>query len=242
MPYCPRCGVEVDYNITECPLCSFSIPEIPYEVDIKKEEIELKNYYEELKVFKQLRKKRGKAIAFIVIVLIVIFTGFNNTMQDWYANGQLTFSPYVLSSLGMFIGILICLFGFIKNWKAIFLFLFCLTVPFLFSLDLYRGEITWFWTAGLPITISSFTLVFLPAIIIKNHRKGGLFASGVVLTAGALLSILVELILDLNSGNIELTWSFQASITAGSLAFIFLLARKIIRQSSFKKLKRYFHF
>jgi len=242
MPYCPRCGVEVEHDITECPLCSFSIPEVPNVVDIKKEEIELKNYYAELRELKKLQKKRGKAIAFTIIILAVIFVGFNNAMQDWYGNGRLTFSPYVLSSLGLFICILICLFGFIKNWKKIFLFLYITSSAFLFSIDYYNEVLAWFWTAALPISTATFGLVFLVAYIITRGKPGGLNNGGIIFTGIAILIILIELILDLHYGQLKLTWSIQVFITASSLAIIFLLARKIVHKSSFKKLKRFFHF
>lgn len=242
MPYCPRCGVEVEHDITECPLCSFKIPVIPNIVDVKKEEIELKNYYEELSELKKLRKRRTKGVVFIILVLAVIFAGFNNTMQDWYANGELTFSPYVLSSLVGFIGILICLFGFIKDWKKIFLFLFFLSSAFLFSIDFYQDGIQWFWSMALPITASSFGLVFLVSYIIKSRKPGGLYNSGIIFTGIAVLIILIEIILDLNQGGLKLTWSIQVFITAFSLALIFLLARKMVHQNSFKKLKRFLHF
>ena len=28
MPFCPKCGVEIDYNINNCPLCTFKMPAI----------------------------------------------------------------------------------------------------------------------------------------------------------------------------------------------------------------------
>jgi Kef-type K+ transport system membrane component KefB len=142
----------------------------------------------------------------------------------------------------MSIGILICLFGFIKAWKKIFLFLFCLTSAFLFSIDYYNNGTNWFWPMALPITTVTFGLVFLAALLIKNKKPGGLYNSGIIFTGIAVLIILIELILDLNSGEVNLTWSIQVFITAFSLALVILIARKMIHNSSFKRLKRFLHF
>lgn len=242
MPYCPRCGVEVDYNVTECPLCSFGIPQIPNTIDIKKEEIELKNYYAELRELKKIRKKRRKGVFFAILIISIIFAGINNVIQDWYANGALIFSPYVLSSLGLLTGILICLFGFIKDWKKIFIFLFCITLAFLFSIDMYSGKIEWFLTLALPIASASFGLTFGVSYLIYRKKPGGLNNSGIIFTGISILIILLELIIDLYMGELHLTWSIQVFVSAFSLAMIFLLARKIVHGKSFRQLKRFFHF
>jgi hypothetical protein len=242
MPYCPKCGIEVEYGVYECPLCSFEIPEIPHEMDVKKEEIELKNYYAELKELKKRRKKGTKRVTFLVIILLIAFAGFNNAMQDWYTNNSLTFAPYVLSSLGLITGIVICIFGFIKNWKLVFLFLFVITTVFLYSIDRYAGGIDWFFTLAVPAVSSAFGILFLTVFLIKTRSRGGFYNGGMIAAAVAVLSILAEIILDLNFGELKLTWSIQVSVTAFITAIVLVFARYLVNNNVFKYLKRYFHF
>ncbi|HAK45660.1 MAG TPA: hypothetical protein DCO79_07050 [Spirochaeta sp.] len=242
MPYCPKCGVEVDHGTECCPLCSFSIPEIPFETDIKKEEIELKNYYEELKQLKDARKKKTRSVFFIIIILIVIGTAFNNAMQDWMSNNELTFSPYVMSSLGLFIICLIVIFGFIRRMKFVFPLLFLSSSVFLFSLDIFSNGIEWFWTLGLPLTTLSYGIVFITAIIIRKKKPGKLYSGSIILGFAAVLLVLMDSIINLYYGELMLSWSLNALFPIGSLALLLILGKALISGKTFKKLKRYLHF
>ena len=242
MPYCPKCGIEVDYGIVECPLCSFSIPEIAQEHDILSEDVELKNYYDELKQIKARRKLRTRQIAFIIILLIAIGAAFNNTMQDWITDHKLTFSLYVLSSLGLFTVVLISVFGFIKGWKKNLTVLFIAASAFLFSIDYYQGSPSWFLPLGLPIAVLGCGMFLLTKLIINKLKPGRLYSGSIILGSASISLILLELIIDLHSGKIALEWSLQSLVPLGSLALLFILGRVLINRDFFSKLKRYMHF
>lgn len=242
VPYCPKCGIEVDYGIVRCPLCTFVIPEIPPEHDILSEDIELKNYYDELKIIKSRRKHRTKQITFIIILLIAIGAAINNTMQDWLIDHTLTFSPYVLSSLGLFTVFLISIFGFIKGWKKNLITFFLAITAFLFSIDFYAGGLDWFLPLGLPITVLGAGLYLITRVIINKLKPDKLYGGSLLLGVTAILLILLELILDFYSGEIKLEWSIQSIVPLGSLALLFILGRALINRDFFSKLKRYMHF
>lgn len=241
MPYCPKCGVEVDFKIKTCPLCAFEIPEVPHEHDYPNEEIELKNYYEELKVLKKKSRKRSRQILFIVILLVTIAAAVNNTMQDWLRNNELTFSPYVLSSIGLFIIYLLPVFGFIKDWKKILTLLFIGSTAFLFSIDFYADGLEWFVPVGLPLTVLSIGMLFLIMLIIKKKKPGRLYSGSIILGAASVLLIILETVIDHYLGEFKLEWSLQALVAMGSLSLLLILGRVLINRDAFAKLRRYMH-
>ena len=242
MPYCPKCGVEVEHGILKCPLCSFDIPEIPHEDEQMHEELELKNYYTELHNLKKKSRRRAKQIAFIVIIFGAIGAAFNNTMQDWLGNNRLTFSPYVLSSIGVFILYLISIFGFIHGWKKNLLFLSLGTTAFIFSIDFYSDGLGWFLPLGLPICILTFGLIFATAIIIRKLKPGKLYSISIISAAAAIEVILLELIIDISLHNIRLQWSLQALVPLVSISLLCILGKSLEKHDIFAKLKRYMHF
>ena len=241
MPYCPKCGVELNHGIHECPLCSFDIPDIPEEIEPIAEEVELRNYYTELHQLKKKNRKRSKQIFFIIIFLGAIGAALNNTLQDWLGNNRLTFSPYVLSSIGVFILYLISIFGFIRGWKKNLLFLFLGTTAFLFSIDFYNEGMNWFLPLGLPASVLTFGLIFFTALLIRKIKPGKLYSGSIILAVAALHIIILEIIIDINFGKLNLEWSLNALIPLVSLSLLLVLGRAMINHDVFAKLKRYMH-
>ena len=242
MPYCSKCGIEVDNSIRNCPLCDFPIPEIPTIIDVQKESIELRNYYDELKKLKKIRKRRVKNIIFFIFMLGIIYTAVTNASQDFYLNGRLTFSRYVLSATVLFTMVLLCLFGYLKKWSAILIFLSAGTCAFLFSLDAFEGGLSWFFPLGLPVLLLSMALIIIPVLIIKKVNRGRVFALGVILASIAAFTIFLEIVIDLFFGELRLSWSIQTFIFIFSLGLIILFSKKIFHSKLRKKMKRFFHF
>ena len=243
MPYCPRCGVEVDKEIRECPLCSFEIPLVEEEPEAPTEEIELKNYYNELQNLKKTRRKRAKQFTFTVILLGSIAAVVNNTLQDYLGNNSLTFSPYVISSISLFLLFMLPVFGLIRGWKKIILLLGIGTAGFLLSIDFYSHGIEWFPLLGFPLTILTFGSLFLIMLLIKKIKPGKLYSTSIILGAVSVFMILVELIIELYlGGGVKLDWSLQALVAAGSLALLMILGGLMRKKHTFAKLKRYLHF
>lgn len=95
MPYCPRCGVEIEERLDRCPLCDTSIPkEVRLELEgsamFPEEVIEPKPMYRELTL-----KKKRILVSSLIIVLglfpIAITAGI-----DIVSSGAITWSYYVI--------------------------------------------------------------------------------------------------------------------------------------------------
>ena len=171
MPYCPKCGVEVDYFIKECPLCDFDIPLI-----VPKEKG--KDYMKE-PPFKfpnpenfnpgyivDFKRKTFWAITFFFLFNILVLIGLQ--IKDLKLNiGQVYFCIMLLSIWFY----LMMFFGFIEN-KKIMIFGF-IANTFLFSLLidlLYRG-LGWFSPVFVPSIILGSLILIITFIIILKKKK-----------------------------------------------------------------------
>ncbi len=96
MPYCPRCGVEIEDRLERCPLCETPIPhavrdaEKAHERDFPKDVIRPKPMYRELSD-KEKRVLVTGLIAFVGLFPIAITMGL-----DLLRSGRVTWSYYVL--------------------------------------------------------------------------------------------------------------------------------------------------
>ena len=62
MPYCAKCGVEVENGVKNCPLCKFPIPDILSGEEKKDENIQ------KLKIYTEKSFKREKIKFFILFL------------------------------------------------------------------------------------------------------------------------------------------------------------------------------
>lgn len=241
MPYCPKCGVQVETRHTNCPLCSFPIPNIEESEEnaIKRDQHLLNRYKikqaDNRKRWKEARVFVYMGIAFSLVVLSVIFG-----IQDYYFSGALGWSQYVIASNLAVVVFLFFLLRFIPGFLPNFIGLGITTGGFLYILDGIDGTIGWFWNLGLVICINTMIWLFILRLIIRHTHRRGLNIPAYTLGAGALASISLEIIRDLYHGvSLHLTWSIPVIITlvplAGFLFFLHLLISPRIREKFMRK-------
>ncbi len=243
MPYCPRCGVQVEADRKFCPLCSFPIPDVGEsgEEPGKRDNYLLNRYRikqaENKKRWKEARVFVYMGTTFSLIVLSLIFG-----IQDYYFSGELSWSRYaIISNLAVVTGIFF-LFRFIPFFLFNFLGLGLTAGGFLYALDSFNGKINWFWDFGLVICLNTMVWSLVLRLILHHTRRRGLNIPAYSLFAAALACISLELIRDLYHGvNLHLIWSIPVITVivplGGLLFFLHLLISPRIRD----KLIRKFH-
>jgi hypothetical protein len=243
MPYCPRCGVEVDYEIKKCPLCEFDIPPIPRNDPLARMEVsQFRNYYVELREEKKRRVRKVKLVVFLILTGLSLYSVLQVGFLDWIADRSMSFSPYVMSSLILFIVILYILFGYARKGKHVFSILFLFVSAFLLSLDLYDSSQRWFWDMGFPLTIASLGIAFAVSQIIKRVKKIWQYGLAAILAGGGLLCFFVEMIIDLKiNGEFTMNWSGQVLFFTLPLALIFIVLKLILPTRIADSFRRYFH-
>ncbi|MCP3899769.1 MAG: hypothetical protein GY707_08680 [Desulfobacteraceae bacterium] len=170
MPYCPKCGVETDYNIASCPLCDFNIPAMDQteknhniigESPIKFPEPENFNpgYIVDFK------RKTFYAITTLLLLNAIVFITFN--ISTFRLNTKVFIIILFVLSIWFY---LMLLFGMISNKKIIIFGLVSNTFFFTFLIDLYYVGLGWFLPVFLPSTILGAIILIIIAIRIRLKK------------------------------------------------------------------------
>ncbi len=215
MPYCSRCGVEVDEGVEVCPLCGTPIQQLENEkpVTIKKRypDIPIK---EDKKYNRTEKEKRSLAIEIITISLLVPF--LLTLFIDLIVNHTVTWSRFSILVL-FFVWIITVTPLFIPK-KPIFIVLAEVTavLSFLALLDYFTDwKIEWFINYALPIIIVTILIASLVVFVsLLAKVKGANIAAYILFGIGALIFAL-EIIIER-----KITWSLfvlTPTVVIGSL-------------------------
>lgn len=237
MPYCSRCGVEVDVDVKKCPLCSTEIQ------ILDSEELQLGKYPDKAAPYSHApkrNKKEKRRMAAIFVTFGLLIPASIAIVADYVINGSITWGTYTISSLiYIWVLILLPLLYYKKPVLTIFSYYFS-TLFFMYSIDSFNGDIFWFQGLALPIiTITACLIVF--NIFISRHSK----IKGINILSYIVFSIGIECIgIELSisrflTGMVNLSWSMivlSAVIpAAGLLYYIYYKTGKPL------KVKKYFH-
>lgn len=228
---CINCGVELDENFKECPLCGRD----PRSEQEKKDQ----------------QTEQGKA-AFHN-------PGTENRKYLWELSGIITFSGIVICTIVDLLTVkglswsLLSDVSLLAVWTIITLFHYFYRQPFilvpglllsllgfLFLTDRFAPGIRWFFPVALPVTIA---LAFSVAIIIALYKvcnfKGlNIIASGFLVLSG--FCIITEIVLDrFFSANVDLRWSLITAVS--TLPFASVLFFYHYRLKKGKQLDSFFH-
>ncbi|HPT75184.1 MAG TPA: DUF6320 domain-containing protein [Defluviitaleaceae bacterium] len=239
MPYYPRCGVELDYHIKNCPLCQFPIPEIPEEnnhINVEKFPRPENKYFEEiLKVKNQIFFTLSILILSAVLVLMTI-----NSIIETH---PLAINYSIISVIAAWFYILILL-GYLSNLYYSILGIGIVTGCLTLALDSVDGKMNWFFTYALPIIILVLLIIYL-FLYLYNRSKllnQFIFIPSYLFIAVALLSVGLECILDFQANqSIHLSWSLIVFIILVSLAVLLLGLYYKLPEMIKEKIKRKLH-
>ncbi len=202
MPYCFKCGVEVNNGVKNCPLCDLDLPTFEDEV------IPEPRYPSHENVFREIKKKR-RNVFYSIYTMIVLAISFNLMLIDKRTNNVLEWSSYTSIYLLSTIPYLYAILQYSKKNIINFGLIQLTTVIVLFLSDYLNGEIEWFYTLGLPISIIS---VFALYLVFKIFKRAKLLPYKVLelLILASIYLVILEWIIDIYLfGSVYLGWSLQ---------------------------------
>ena len=147
MAYCPKCGVEVDNVIRECPLCRFPIPDIT-EPNIRIESYQ--KYPEVTNIYKEYLSGIKNQVFFVVsvllisiiLILVVIQNVFHvdSVFIDYFYVAAIACGAYVYFGLGF------------HSWPVNITGMAGTTALFTYIIEtIQRGG--WYWSYAFPIVL-----------------------------------------------------------------------------------------
>jgi len=241
LPYCPRCGVQLDASIPACPLCQTPIPRL----DAGPGEPAWPTSTEDLasdpsKPYATSGQRRARALfatAAVLVTAAVIVTGV-----DLFTAGAVTWSRYPVVSFAAALAFTAAVLVWHRRpavWATAGL---VTTAALLGALDaLHNGRLTWFPTLGLPVAATTFALATAGVLWVRRGRRRGynLFSLVFGLTAAELLAV-DGLVQGWVTGRPGWGWSVVAALVLVPLTVLFGVLHRTIRRTP--DLRRTFHF
>jgi len=235
MPYCSRCGVEVDEGVPSCPLCRAPIQRLdegearpglkPWPEHVVPDELPPLSAKERLKFAVEIAAvSMGIALAMLLLI-------------DLLSNRRVTWSAYPAT-------------GLVFGWL-------CLAVPFflgrrpwlvlaalgpaafllLFLLDAIDGSIEWFPSYGLPIAAIALAAVASVALASALAKKRGLNVVGFAFLGAAFVCTGIDLTVGLNRGRgLAMRWSVPVDFALVPIAaFLIYLHYRVTKKVDMRK-------
>jgi len=240
--YCPKCGVEVETNQKNCPLCEFSIPVIEAQSDSDDFE-----YVTKLQFPKPENIYPGKLIdikkrTFFALSIFLLINAAIYVANKLFSN-SLTLSTGFVTAIGFSLWIYcFVLFGLIKNRKIGIALLIINTFAFTFLIDILFNGLNWFIPVFVPATILFSVLLILLTIYMRIRRKKTInFIFPITIAISIFLIGYDAIISRWVNGTIILSWSVFASVELIGFCLLLLFFYHKMPQKMFNKLRKKMH-
>jgi len=239
MKYCNNCGVELEENMSICPLCKKKADDRVVESErfktdqIQAEEILFSEYE---KLTPRQRRKFFWELSGIILASAIAVT----LIIDLIINKGITWSKYsVTISLVLFVNTTIITFLRTRILLRYFAS-FISTSILLVLLDMYSLNIGWGIKLGIPFLFSLYFISLVSAIIIRMSKQHGFNVMALIFIAIALFSMCIEGIMSFYYTNsINLHWSIIVMVCIIPIAAILYYIHFRMRRGI--DLKRFFH-
>jgi Family of unknown function (DUF6320) len=233
MSYCINCGVELEEELTSCPLCGYTVgkAEISKAAD--------NPVFSPTDIIILHKKETRKHIW--ELSGIIAFSGIAVcTIVDLVIHRSLSWSLYADTSiLASWICLTLILLAFRKNFIIIPGLLFTILLM-LFLFDLFSPPLNWFLGIGIPVTIALFISVSIVVFLWKvAHFRGfNILALAFLVLSG--FCIVSEVFIDKYlTGKVEIRWSAIVAVSILPIALVLLFVHYRMKRG--KRLDSYFH-
>lgn len=209
MAYCPKCGVEVDNNVKNCPLCDFPIP------DIGEEPKGEKRYPLAVNTYPQEHQEKKNRI-FYALEIIVAAVFLINMVLYWFIPFNPTITQIIMiSSVSLALYLMFCF-----NYLPVLVNLLgCYFTTLLLGSIIYvivGGSGDWFVNYAMPIVTILFIDILIFGIIYKKnrHRNQFIYAPVFLIAFSATLCLGIDGVISYNIlGHLRFTWSLIVAIS-----------------------------
>jgi len=234
MSHCKNCGVELDEEFVNCPLCGSIIgrEESPPVHDRSEE-----HYPSDIIVMHKKEKRRyiwelSGIIAFsgIVVCTIVNFVIFK----------QLTWSLYADTSILItWICLTLILLSF-RSYSVILPGMLLSILSALFLYDLFSPPVDWFFGIGLPVTVALSVAVSVIILLWNIAHFKGFNILAVAFIVLSLFCIISEIFIDRYVfSKVDIHWSAIVAVSVFPISLFLLFVHYRMRKGN--RLDSYFH-
>jgi len=235
MPYCSRCGVEVDNDVKKCPLCS-----TPIQI-LGSDNLTLGRYPDKpapQPAPPRRNKKEQRRMAAIIITFGLLIPGSIAIAADLVVNKDITWGTYTISAL-IYIWVIILLPVLYYKTPVFTLMAYYLsTLLFLYSIEAFSGGDKWFRQLALPIITVTAILIAINFFIANRSAIKGINIFAFAVFSLGLECVGIEMALSLFLENtIRVWWSIMVLSatfpTGGLLLYLHYKTKKPLKAEKF---------
>jgi hypothetical protein len=240
MRICPRCGVELDEKMNECPLCNYSVTDVQV---LSKDTSQVREKVQGEKIlsdFVNLTRNQKRKL-FWELSNIILFSGILVTLMINVISAKgITWSKYSIT-ICLVLSANVTLFSFWRHRLMILLGgSFLSTSLLLILLDLYNERMGWGTQLGIPLLFSLYMVILALTLVIRFTKQHGFNILGCFFLALGFLALCIDGILSgYLSGKIAFHWSLIVFVCMVPIAAI--LFHIHYRLNKGVDLKRFFH-
>lgn len=238
MPYCAKCGVEVDSHEKTCPLCDFPIPDLEYKVRGHVYDAFPKGrngYKEQVKVIKN-------KLLFVFISLTILTLPILFSIRMYYPQVALGMS-YAMMSVIVAPFYLYFLLGYLRIYYNI-IGISMTSLFFTFMLDHIKMPATWFYRYAVFMILWVMVLICLFIFFYKKskYKNQLIYVPTYIIGSIGLLSIGIDgLIVYRIHETIHLTWSIVVLTSSFAICSLILGLYHGLPRHVKNTIKRRFH-
>lgn len=239
MAYCPKCGVEVERDIKNCPLCECIIPDTAENSDPKDTRYPqaINTYHED----HQGKKNQAFFSIFIIAISMLVILGVIYLVYPW----NHIIIKYI--SVGV-VSILAMVFFFMGYLKPRYNFMGSYLTVMLAAMGIYLisdNQSGWFFNYAIPIVTLIYLDLFIFLRIFKNnrHRSQFIYIPTNLILFAIVLALGLDAVISLNvSGTLRLTWSLIVAVSGLCIIVLLQTIYHGIPEKTRKMLKKKMHF
>ncbi len=239
MPYCSKCGVEVEESAATCPLCRAPIQHL--EGDAPREESSTYPQHiidpdDAYRLSQAERRRMGVELLTLVAGLATAAL----VLVDIFPDGALGWSCYAIGSVaGVWLLSILPLLLTGKPRLMVVLML-AVIVAYLCFIDALDGSMDWSLSLGTPIALATFLAAYLTTVALRSRAIKGinLFGIGALGLAGYLMALECIIKFALHVG-VRPYWSVVTALVLVPIAiFLFYLHGRVLRGADLRKIFR----
>lgn len=235
MPYCARCGVEVDAGTEACPLCEAPVPVFDDDASPPSG-----RYPAADTALEPLSPRQVRMAAWAVLSAVLLLASLAVMVIDLVQSGfRLTWSGYVLGSIGLAWTLATSAILFFRRPWLVVLAGFAPLLGYLALVDLVDGGLDWLLGLGLPVATAFALALEASAILWTVWKDRGSNQVAILLLLLSGVGVVVDLAVAARLGRPSPTWSLAVLAVVAPLSGLLFVQHYVLRKMP--RLRRYFH-
>lgn len=201
MIICRNCGVELEPDMVNCPLCEMHVEEV---VSSSSDHLTYGRIKSAERRMTQPQRKATWEIVSIIILFVITIT----TLLNFILNKTISWAEYPVA-VCLVIFSYISVFSFLNKGKEVkILYVFILSSILIVLLDALTRNYSWSISLGIPLLFSLNFIIIGIMQVFKRAKRRGINLIAFFFLAAALLCICTEIVIDRYvTGHIKPVWS-----------------------------------